>query len=117
MEKVITKKELYRALPNIIKSTLIISDGWLIGSSIKAIFENKPVNDYDIIEQVKNWELTAVSLREYEFIMNSFGGLKFTLPEAVILDVWPDDVENIFKIGNISYAFNLKHQKLIKFES
>lgn len=114
------KKEIYRKLPSIIKSTLIISDGWLIGSSIKSILENKPVTDYDIIVPSKSWEQSTVSLRSYPFIMNSFGGLKFTLPDGdnfIILDIWPDDIDNILKVGNtITYAFNLKHQRLYKSE-
>jgi hypothetical protein len=32
-----------------LKSLLQISDGWLVGNSIKNILSNEPVKDYDII--------------------------------------------------------------------
>lgn len=108
------QKKLYSKLPSIIKSTLIISDGWLVGSSIRDLINDESVVDYDIIVPVDNWWYTMVHLKNYPHSINTFGGTKFTV-DNVVLDIWPEDTDHFLKVAvEISYMFNLKHQPICK---
>ncbi len=113
-------KEIYRNLPVNIRTALIISDGWLVGSSVVAILNGEEVKDYDIIVPYKNWDIAILSLKNYPFELNTFGGFKFKIPSTKegkfdYLDIWPQDVDTFMKVApKCPYLFNLQRQKLYK---
>lgn len=111
-------KELYRQLPEQIRSILILSDGWLVGSTINYMLcPNKAENylpDYDIIVPYEKWEDTIVALKHNPFTLNTYGGFKFNISEMEV-DIWPQDTDKFLKVASkLTYMFNLKNQILIK---
>ena len=114
MNTLTTKGKIYNSLPMEIKTILINSDGWLVGSSIKSILDDEPVNDYDIIVPVLNWHKTMINLRDYPFELNTFGGMKFSFDELTI-DIWPEDFDNFLKKAlHFTYLYNLPNQILLE---
>lgn len=111
-------KDFYHKLPNIVKSTLLVSEGWLIGSSIINTLEGKPVKDYDIIVPNRElFQLTLSQLRNQGAInINSFGGVKFENDVAQI-DIWPEELDHFLKhVNEVTYIFNYKKNILFKNE-
>lgn len=111
-------KEIYRQLPVDIRSILILSDGWLVGSTIDNLLSDKEaadyVPDYDIIVPFSKWEDTVVALKHNPFTLNTYGGFKFNI-KGLEVDIWPQDTDQFIKVAsNLTYLFNLKHQILIK---
>lgn len=108
------KKSLYRALPETIKNILIVSDGWLAGSSVENIINGNPIVDYDIAVPYDKWQDTIVMLKTEPFILNTFGGFKFNL-DGLEIDIWPQDTDGFLKRAKpLTYMYNLKNQILIK---
>ncbi len=111
-------KTIYQHLPVPIRSILIISDGWLVGSSIKSILAEEPVNDYDIIVPVEKWMNTLVSIKQYDHVVNTFGGMKFTIVTTagvIDLDIWPENIDHFLKVANtLSYVYNINRSLLLK---
>jgi tRNA nucleotidyltransferase/poly(A) polymerase len=111
-------KELYRKIPSNIRTALILSDGWLVGSSIQSLLEDRPVKDYDIIVPVTNWETVMLGIKHWPHTFNTFGGLKFevlTHDGIVELDIWPQDVDRFIKSSSkITYIYNLRNQILLE---
>lgn len=109
-------KTFYKQLPIEIRSLLLISEGWLVGSSINALIENKPVNDYDIV--VPNRELFQNALLYLktlgEITVTTFGGNKVTTDKLVI-DIWCEELGHFLQSSlNQTYIFNLRSQLLLK---
>lgn len=107
-------KEVYRALPEAIKSVLILSDGWLVGGAITDILDGKKPTDYDIVVPPDNYQIATLYLAPFPFKFNSFGGLKFSGPDYE-LDIWPEEIGHFINTAHkFTYAFNLKNAKFIK---
>lgn len=109
------KKTIYNQLPEVIKSTLLISEGWLVGSSILDLLMGNKPKDYDIlVPSRKLFQLATAFLKlDKQIDINTFGGLKFTDTEVEI-DIWPENLEHfICNASKFEYAYNLKKSKLI----
>ena len=109
---------LYRKLPEIIQSALLVSEGWLVGSSIGQILEEKKVNDFDII--VPNPNLYIITCKWLQTLstdsrVNSFGGMKFELPGNIDIDIWPEELDHFLKNANkLEYFYSMKKNILLK---
>lgn len=111
-------KTFYKLLPVEVKTVLVISEGWLVGSSIKSLLECKPVNDYDIVipsrELFQNALLYLKTLGDVK--ITTFGGNKLTLGEMII-DVWCEELDHFLQSSlDQTYIFNLRKQLLLKSE-
>lgn len=108
----------YRKLPEEIKSILLLSEGWLVGGSIKSIIDYKVVNDYDII--VPDRQLYHTTCKIYcnfvdKFEINNFGGLKLTFKNGIEIDMWCEELDYFLKKTNkIEYLFNYKKNILLQ---
>jgi hypothetical protein len=115
------QQKLYRKLPEFIKSILITSEGWLVGSSIKALLDDKEVNDYDIIIpsrelfQIVNKQISSYDDGKLE--TTSFGGCRVVFDDGVRIDYWPEELDHFLRTANsIDYIYNMKRNLLLKLE-
>jgi len=111
------KKNFYRKLPELIKSILITSEGWLVGTSISQILESKNVTDYDII--VPDRELFQIVTKQlsvdFDCEINSYGGLKFIGEDGTVVDIWCEELGHFLMTANsIKYIYNHKRQIIIE---
>jgi len=87
-------KYFYRKLPTIIKNTLLISEGWLIGSAIEKTDKEEQPKDYDIIvTNLERWGAVIAFLSNYNYAINSYGGFSVTVSETIKIDIWPQSFE------------------------
>lgn len=112
---------IYRKLPELIQSTLLISEGWLVGSSIAQLLENKEVKDYDIlVPSREKYQIVCKMLSDISNInmVNSFGGMKFEigpLDDIINIDIWPEELDHFLKNGNkLQYFYNMKKNIMLK---
>lgn len=113
------KVQLYNQLPQVIKSLLIASEGWLVGSSIvTTILGKESPKDYDII--VSSRELFQIgckilALLEFSVSVNTFGGIKFK-KDNISIDIWCEELSHYLRNRNTSKGpvYNLKSQILIE---
>lgn len=109
-------KKVYINLPEEIKNILLLSEGWLVGGSLRDILINEiHPKDYDILVPSRElFQLTCSTLRNYPVKFNTFGGLKVQLPCGE-LDIWVEELDHFIITANVfEYAYNLKRSKLIK---
>jgi hypothetical protein len=106
-------KEFYRQLPEVIQQMLIVSDGWLVGSSIDKILNDEKVTDFDIAVPYDKWELTIAAFKNYKFKLNTYGGFKFDIND-ISIDMWPQDIHRFLKVAKVTYMFNLNSRMLLK---
>lgn len=110
---------IYRKLPEIIQSTLLTSEGWLVGSSISQLLDNKEVKDYDII--VPSRELFQIVCKTLygqaeQASINSFGGMKFILPNGIDIDIWSEELDHFLKNANrLQYFYSMKGDIMLKY--
>jgi hypothetical protein len=81
-------KEVYSKIPKKVRSLLIVTNGWLVGSAVDSIFENKEVNNYDII--VPDGESLMLAMQLYgnnPIVLNSWGGFRLVV-DGVHVDIW-----------------------------
>lgn len=109
-------KTFYKLLPLEIRTILIISEGWLVGSSIKSLLEGEPVNDYDIVipnrENFQNALLYLKGLGTVE--ITTFGGMKLKT-DKMIIDIWCEELGHFLQNSlDQTYIFNLTKQMLFK---
>lgn len=104
----------YHKLPQEVTNLLVISDGWLVGSSIDQTIKGERIKDYDIIVTDLSKYGSAVNyMRVYPHEFNTFGGLKFRLPNFYI-DLWPQDFERfISMIAKDSKLFKLNGRMML----
>lgn len=103
--------KVYSNLPDIIRTTLVISEGWLVGSAVDSVAPR----DYDIIvTDMERWGNTVLSLSHLSFSLNSFGGHKYQIGELYSIDVWPQSFERFVKLQkkpcnmyNLAYRIKL----------
>lgn len=109
-------KRVYSKLPEEIKNVLFISEGWLVGGSIRDILihEAHP-KDYDILVPSRElFQVVCSTLKQYPIKINTFGGLKVQLPYAE-LDIWIEELSHFITTATVfDYAYNLRRNKLIK---
>lgn len=110
-----TIKKIYTHLQEPIKNILLISEGWLVGSAIKHIIYGEVPKDYDIlIPNRELFQLVCTTLRDYEYKINTFGGLKFKI-NGLEIDIWVEELSHfIMTTSAFDYAYNLKRSKLIR---
>lgn len=114
------KNRIYNELPSVIKNILLITEGWLVGNSALDILKDKEPKDYDIIVPSREMYSKMVTLlaSQYDYDVNSYGGLKFNLDEFDIkLDIWCEELDHfILNAKDISYLYNFKRNYLFKKE-
>lgn len=89
------KKLVYNSLPDCIKSILIISDGWLVGSAVEKLLAKEDPKDYDIIiPSRENYQVTSTAIKSYLKGVNTFGGLKYEFPDGIVVDMWPEELDH-----------------------
>lgn len=107
----------YESLPNLIKSILLTSEGWLVGSGPENMIYGGHTRDYDILVPSRElYQITCAQLRTYDpkVSLNTFGGLKFKLNNLEI-DLWPEELGHFIMTAiKCKYAYNLKRSKLIE---
>lgn len=107
---------LHRRLPLIIKSVLLSSEGWLVGSSVRKLIAKEYPKDYDIIVPSRElFESTCIQLYagKFQLEINSRGGLKFT-NDSVQIDIWCEELDHFLKnCTSFDYAYCFKNQILI----
>lgn len=116
--KNMSNKTFYKLLPLEIKTILILSEGWLVGSSIKSLLESRPANDYDIVipnrECFQNALLYLKGLGNVE--ITTFGGMKLKT-DKMIIDIWCEELGHFLQSSlDQTYIFNLTKQMLFKSE-
>lgn len=112
-------KTFYKLLPPKVKTLLVISEGWLVGSAIKALLAGEKVNDYDIV--IPNRECFQNAI----LYLKSFGTLEITTlgamrlkAETIIIDIWCEELGHFLQSAlEQTYIFNLTKQILLKNES
>lgn len=114
---------LYRKLPDLIQAILLISEGWLIGSSVKQALKDEQIGDYDIIVPSRELyqiacKMIADSSNPKTTIINSFGGMKFIYENGLDIDIWCEELDHFIKTANkLEYCYNMKRNILLKNES
>lgn len=114
----VTKGKVYNGLNDKIKSILLSSNGWLVGSSIEQIGNDEEVSDYDIIVPSRDlFRILIVSLQStYNHIINNYGGFKFLI-DGVEVDIWCEELSHFLGTANkLTYAYNHKRVILLKIE-
>lgn len=111
-----SNKVFYKLLPTEIKTILIISEGWLVGSSIQSLLDGKAVSDYDIVipnrENFQNALLYLKGLGKVE--ITTFGGMK-SKTDKMIIDIWCEELGHFLQNSlSQTYIFNLTKQMLFK---
>lgn len=106
----------YSKLDSRVKSILLITDGWLVGSSMSDLIDGKEPNDFDII--VPSRELYQKILTDlttnYTFKVNNYGGIKVDLGDFE-LDIWTEELSHfLLNSNNVSYLYNHRRRQLLK---
>lgn len=113
-----TAKQVYGLLPAQIKTVLLLSEGWLVGSSVEKLLNGQDVKDYDVLVPSRElFQLTTAHLDNLNFIdfsLNTFGGLKVDLG-TLSLDIWPEELGHFLQnCSAFNYVYSLKKQILFK---
>lgn len=104
-----TYKNIYKELPIEVKKILNLTEGWLIGGSLR---DSTKIKDYDIIiTKPENLQKLFLGIHPTDLSINSFGGFKFKYHD-IEFNVWIDSVDNV--IARTKYALNLKQGVLIE---
>lgn len=110
-----TTKKICTHLPETIKNILLISEGWLVGSAVKHIIYGEVPKDYDILIPSRElYQIVCTTLRDYEYKINTFGGLKFKI-NGLEVDIWVEELGHFITTASaFDYAYNLRRSKLIR---
>lgn len=113
-------KKIYANLPQDVKDILFLSEGYLVGSSVRNILEDvKEIKDYDILvtDPLLFRKVCATYKNEMEGI-NTFGGIKLQLSEGSQVDIWCDALEAFLTYSSTYYyVYSLKNNTLFKNEN
>ena len=123
-EEQLTRKKVYAHLPTIVKTILLMSEGYLVGGALRDIHSGEvEPKDYDIIVPFDRWEFLVNSLKHTNktFTLNTFGGFKYVLPLTVrgldthiCVDVWPAEIGTFLQShGRSEFLYSLKHNLLL----
>lgn len=111
---------LHRKFPDIVKSALLCSEGWVVGGAIDAMLMDETVRDYDIVVPSRElYQVTVLNLKacgDAKCELNSYGGLKFTFKDVTI-DIWCEELGHFLMSTNrLSSIYNYKRQILLMLE-
>lgn len=114
------KNVIYQDLPIKIKSILLLSEGWLVGSAPEKVSNKETPNDYDIIVPNRDKFLTSIQVlsKDYptSYTFNTYGGVKFQVDDLSV-DIWCETLESAIRTHrHIPYAYNMKINKLLKID-
>jgi len=88
----------HQLMPTIVRTMCWSFDAWIVGSAAPKIFKKQELDagtDFDVIVPPKNWNKATLCLVPYHPVINSFGGWKI-VETPVIIDVWPDTLNDYF---------------------
>ncbi len=110
-------KEIYSKLPSDVKSILVLSNGWLVGSAVEKVLNGETPKDYDIIvPDSEGWKNVFVYLKRIytKLEVNTYGGIKVT-SEGFSFDIWPETLDSFINTAkSYKYIYNCNHQNLIE---
>ncbi len=115
----VDKAKIYDNMPQLIKGTLLISEGWLVGGAVTDLSREEEPHDYDIIvENPRLYQRASEYLRTFgmDMDLNSFGGLKFcSKGKEIEIDMWVCSVGDFFvnRKKNNHPAYSLTHGILL----
>lgn len=113
-----TKTEIYRKLPQEIKTVLLASEGWLVGGACKDIITGDIPKDYDIIvDDINKIGMTNKVLMEMSdgVKLNNYGGLKYSLKSGRSVDIWCEGLSHyLLNANEVSFLFNLYRAILLE---
>lgn len=115
----VSKGKVYKELDRQIKSILLSTNGWLVGSSIEQICNGEEVRDYDIIVPSRDLfrKIVVNLVANHQCIFNSYGGVKCEIDAGVELDIWCEELSHFIHTANkMTYAYNHERCKLLKLE-
>lgn len=114
------ENEIYKNMPVIIRQLLIITEGWLVGSSVENLQHGLHQGDFDVIVEDRELFMRGVqylTAHRWKVISNTYGGLKFYDEAGPSLDIWSESLHHFLlnrsKNKDMS-LFNLKKMVLIK---
>lgn len=87
----------FRELPSSVKFYVEQAGAVVVGSAAKPHAEIQKVNDIDVLVPFSQWATAVRVAMAYGAILNSNGGLRYTVnsefrPEGIQVDVWPGDL-------------------------
>lgn len=109
-------KSLYNNLDSTLKSILLISEGWLVGGSIKELMEGIKPKDYDIVvpDPLLWMKLISYGSGLSEIKPNSYGGIKFWV-DGIEYDTWSESLDHfLVNSKNTEYIYNFRRNLLYK---
>lgn len=109
-------KNLYNKLDLTIKSILLISEGWLVGGSIKELMEGKTPKDFDIVvpDPLLWMKLISYGSGLSKIKPNSYGGIKFWI-NGIEYDTWSETLDHfLINSKDSEYIYNFKRNLLYK---
>jgi len=115
-------KKIYRKFPKIVNDLLHHSNGWLVGSAINEILEERVPRDWDIIvtdiEMWGNVNSCLTMINDLQIKVNTYGGMKIRqLGTDVEIDLWLETLEHyLHSTAKYKYIYNHYHQTLFKHE-
>lgn len=93
------KKEIYDKLPQEVKDILFQSEGWLVGSSVGNLSEEREVRDYDILITDSKLFAKATSGLSYYFNrFTTFGRINLDV-NGVSIDIWHQSLEDFIHLA------------------
>lgn len=100
-------------LPRMVRLICSLSNAWLVGSSADP--KNPSPKDYDIAVPFQDWRrISALIPKDSKTTM--FGGWKF-VSDGKVVDVWPDDIINIFSCSKCDWMWqpikNIRIQRYV----
>lgn len=102
-------------LPQIVKAALLVSEGWLVGSTPINILADQKTTDYDIlVPDRERYQIVVKFLSTHsQPTVNSCGGLKFIISGEKI-DIWCEELDHYISSGAIvEYMYKFKGNILI----
>ncbi|QQO97274.1 hypothetical protein M1M30_gp170 [Maribacter phage Colly_1] len=109
----------YKTLPADIKVLLNISQGWLVGSASTQLCAGETPKDYDIVVPSREkfqYAVDYLGSKTTDFLkINSYGGLKFTLPNDITIDIWCQELGDFLQNArSIDYIYNLSKNLMLE---
>jgi hypothetical protein len=109
-----SKTDIQKLLPDIVKTILVMTNGWLVGSAIKNIMEKELVKDYDIIVKSKAFSRCLSIFRHYKPEINHYGGITFVV-DNIKIQIWLSSLEKyLITAKECYYVYNAKNKILIE---
>ncbi len=98
-------------LPRLVRLMCSLGNAWIVGSAADP--NNLRPNDYDVAVPYSEWKKVAICIPK-DAKPTLFGdGWKF-ISDGKKVDVWPDDVVNIFLCAKCNWMWQPKYNIRIK---